>query len=147
MLEDLSPEERDEIDALADADPDPSLKYWIAADAAWSKAQREGKITEYILSCILGTSGYCINCAWPMKEEDSTPWHIHSMVNLKDPVTGMMQNCRWSELQHVCPTCVESQPSGETAYRGRFYRPHLMEEYNKKMYAMLGAQHMWIVPS
>ncbi len=147
MPEDLTPEEEDEIDAMAYANEDPSLKYWIAADEAWLKAKKEGKLTEYILSCIMGTSGYCINCAWPMDQADSTPWHIHSNVSLKDPVTGMMQNCKWSELQHVCPTCVENQPSGEKPYRGRFYRPHLMEEYNQRMYAMLGVAHMWIVPS
>ena len=43
MPEDLTPEEEDEIDAMAYANEDPSLKYWIAADEAWLKAKKRGK--------------------------------------------------------------------------------------------------------
>ena len=132
---------------MANSDNDPSLKYWIAADKAWAKAKREGKGAEHIISCVSGAAGFCRNCAWPMEEDQSIAWHMPSMVNLKVPVTGMMQNTKWTELQHVCSWCVKNHPSGDKPYRGRFYRPHLLEEYNKRMQSLFGEEHMWIVPS
>ena len=42
----------------------------------------------------------------------------------------MVQGLHWSQLMECCDLCIDENPNGAEPYRGRFFRPHLMEVYN-----------------
>lgn len=69
------------------------------------------------------------------KTKAMTPWNVDYSVSVNDPETGMQQGLTWSELLECCEVCVEEHPNGAEPYRGRFWRPHLMEAYNRNRQA------------
>ena len=128
MIEDIDVAMNDDPDGYGEVtlEDNPDLFHLICGDREWGRAMREGRSDEYEAELLAGRTGRCPQCSYPMTEEESTPWYITRSCSVRDPKIDMPRELKWSEIEHVCPLCVEERPSGKTPYTGYYYRPRLM---------------------